>query len=197
MNARRLPLLTAVLAVAGALAACGDGTGEAGAPLPYVAEFPLGGDTAEARKFVLTPAPGSDVHVLPEPSPAPPMTPAPDLGGRLPTEPNQSPPAPPTPDVGGWPSFEPSVAWVDEGEYLAVVTWGSGSCPSGPRDIEVAADQEIEIRLGPRSSDRDACSTDIRGHVTVVPLPQGITATEPLLARFAGNEVTIPPVVGR
>ena len=77
-----------------------------------------------------------------------------------------------------------------------MVTWGSGSCPSGPHGIEVVADQEIEIRLGRRFSDADVCSADMSGHVTVVQLPQGITPTEPLLARFADTEVTIPAVDG-
>ena len=120
-----------------------------------MAAFTLGGDTPEAQEFVLTPAPGPDVHVLPEPFPAPSTS--------------------PTPDVGGEPSFKPSVAWVAEGHYLAVVTWGSGSCPSGPHGIEVAPDQEVEIRLRRRFSAADVCSADMSGHVTVVQRPQGIT----------------------
>jgi hypothetical protein len=183
-----LPLLAmATLLTASALAACG-----AGAPLPYVAEFALGGDTPEAREFVLAPMPGPRVRVLPEPSEAPPITPSPDLGEPLHTKPSL--PVTPTPDPGAWPSFEPSVAWVDDGQYLAVVTFGSGSCPSGPRSIEVVADQEIEIRLGPLFPDRDVCSADMSGHVTVVELPQGVTPTKPLRARFGEREVTIPAV---
>jgi hypothetical protein len=186
-----LPLLAmaALLATASALAACG-----AGAPLPYVAEFALGGDTPEAREFVLAPTPGPHVQVLPEPSEAPSITPSPDLGEPLHTEPMPTLPLAPTPDPGGWPSFEPSIAWVNDGQYLAVVTFGSGSCPSGPHGIEVVADQEIEIRLGPLFPDRDVCSADMSGHVTVVELPQGVTPTKPLRARFVEHEVTIPAV---
>jgi hypothetical protein len=184
-----LPLfaMAALLAAVPALAACG-----AGAPLPYVAEFLLGGDTPGAREFVLAPAPGPHVQVLPEPSEAPPITPAPDLGEPPHTGPTQTLPLAPTPDPGAWPSFEPSVAWVNDGQYLAVVTWGSGSCPSGPHGIEVVADQEIEIRLGPLFPDRDVCSADMSGHVTVVELPQGVTPTKPLTARFGEREMTIP-----
>ena len=93
-------------------------------------------------------------------------------------------------------AFEPSVAWVDDGRYLAVITYGSGSCPSGPHGIDVVADQEIEIRLGPLFPDRDVCSADMSGHVTVVELPPGISPTEPLSARIGDHEVTIPAVVG-
>jgi hypothetical protein len=194
---RLLLAMTALLAAMSALAACGTGVSGAGAPLPSVAEFALGGDTPDAREFVLTPPPDPSVHVLPEPSHAPPVMPAPDLGERLHTEPMQSPPVTSTPDPGGWPSLEPSVAWVDDGQYLAVVTFGSGSCPSGPDAIEVVADQEIEIGLGPLFSDPDACSADMSGHVTVVELPQGVTPTKPLVARFAAREVAIPAVGGR
>jgi hypothetical protein len=168
---RPLLVLAALLAVAPALAACGAGKGT---PLPYVAEFALGGDTAEAREFLLTPTPGPRLQVLPEPSHAPPITPAPSSGGP--------------------PSFEPSVAWVNDGRYLGVVTYGSGSCPSGPHGIEVVADQVVEIRLGPLFSDRDVCSADMSGHVTVVELPEPITPTQPLTARFGEREMTIPAI---
>jgi hypothetical protein len=177
-----------------ALASCGDGEDGVGSPLPYVAEFPLGADTPEAREFVLTPTPGPRVQVRPEPSPAPPMTPAPDLGEAVPFEPSTTP----APDAGGQSplelAFQPSVAWVDDGQYLGVVTYGSSSCPSGPLGIEVVADQEIEIRLGPVFSDRDVCSADMSGHATVLALPEGISPTKPLMARFAEREVRIPAV---
>ncbi|SDN48545.1 hypothetical protein SAMN05428965_0596 [Geodermatophilus sp. DSM 45219] len=186
----RLLVTAALVAATPVLAACGTGRVGAGGPLPYVAEFRLGWGAPEEQRFVLTPAPGPRVQVLPEPSHAPPVTPSPDHG-----EPVQTPPVAPPPDPGGWPSsFEPSVAWVDGGRYLGVVTYGSGSCPSGPHGIEVVADQEIEIRLGPLFPGRDVCSADVSGHVTVVELPQGVTPAEPLVARFGEREVTIPAV---
>jgi hypothetical protein len=80
---------------------------------------------------------------------------------------------------------------VNDGQYLGVVTFGSSSCPSGPHAIEVVADQEIEIHLGPLPIQGDACSADISGYVTVVELPQGVTPTKPLVARFEDHEVTI------
>jgi hypothetical protein len=68
---------------------------------------------------------------------------------------------------------------------------GSGSCPSGPDSVEVVAEQEIEIRVGPLFPDRDPCTADMSPHVTVVELPQGITPTKQLVARFGKHEVTI------
>ena len=153
---RAWPLLAtaALVAVAPVLAACDTGGDGEGSPLPYVAEFALGAETADAGQFVLTP----------------------------------------TPDPGRWLSFEPSVTWVDDGQYLGVVTFGSSSCPAGPHGIEVVADQELAIRLGPLFPDRDVCSADVAGHVTVMELPRGITPTEPLTVRFDGSPVTLPPV---
>ena len=145
--------------------------------MPSMAGFALGADTPEAQRFVFTPMPGPQWQVLLEPNdPTPPSA------------------VTPTPASGGWPSFEPGVAWVNEGRYLAVVTHGSGSCPNGPHGIELVADQELEIRLGALFPDREVCSADISGYVTVVELPEGITPTKPLIGRFAEHEVTIAAV---
>ncbi len=184
------PLLAmaALLAATPVLAACG-----AGGPgsSPYVAEFGLGADTPEAREFVLTPMPGPRVQALPEPSRAPRIT-LPDPGEGF--ERNYTP----APDAGGQsplePAFQPSIAWVNDGQYLAVITHGSGSCPSGPDSMEVVDEQEVEIRLGPLFPDRDSCTADMSGHVTVVELPQGVTPTKQLVARFGEREVSIPAV---
>jgi hypothetical protein len=67
------PLLAmaALLAATPVLAACGaGGPGRA----PYVAEFGLGADTPEARRFELTPMPRPPVQIAPESSPAPRIT---------------------------------------------------------------------------------------------------------------------------
>ena len=177
-----LPVISLVLAACGTDAAAGPS---------YVAEFALGADTPEAREFVLAPTPGPRVHVLP----APPMT-VPDPGDEVPHEFSYTPA--PAPDSAGRSPLEaalqPSVAWVNDGQHLGVVTFGSGSCPSGPTGIEVVADQVIEIRLGPLFSDREVCSADMSGHVTVVELPSEVTPTKSLVARFGDDEVTIEAV---
>lgn len=164
------PLLVAMLAATPALAACGVGGSEAGAPMPHVAEFGLGRGTPEEREFVLTPPPSPRVEVLPAPSPGPSLTPPP-----VDEEFSDASPAPPaaSPAPGPAWSFGPSVAWVDDGQYLGVVTYGSSSCPSGPQSVELVADQEIEIRLGQLFPERDVCSADVSPHVTVVELPPG------------------------
>ena len=106
------------------------------------------------------------------------------------------PPAPiaASPSAGTAWSFEPSVAWVNDGRYLGVITWGSSSCPSGAHAVEVVAEQVVEIRLRPPSVEGDACTADISGYVTVVELPEGITPAKPLVARFEDHEVTVKAV---
>lgn len=187
--------MAALLTAMSALAACRTDENGLSSRLPYVAEFLPGTDTPEERQFVLTPAPTPQLLLLPEASSAPPVTPSPDLGEDWPTTPTQTLPITPTPDTGGSPSFGSSVAWVNDGQYLAVVTYGSSSCPSGPHSIDVVADQEIEIRLGLLFPDRDVCTADVRSHVTVMELPQGIMPTKPLVTHFGTRKVTMPAVV--
>jgi hypothetical protein len=99
-------------------------------------------------------------------------------------------------DPRGPSSFASSVAWVNDGEYLAIVAYGSGSCPNGPHNISVVGDQKLEVRVGPLFPDRDVCTADLGPHVTVVEIPEGITPTKPLVARFEDREVTLSAVGG-
>ena len=87
----------------------------------------------------------------------------------------------------------PTVAWVDDGRYVAVVTWGSSSCPTGPDDVDVVDEQVIEIGLAPLTRG-DVCTADMSPHVVVLDLPRGIDPTEPLVARVEDTEVTIEGV---
>ena len=170
------PRVAVVLLAAAVSTACDAGAGDdAGRPVRVVAEFALGAPSP----FVLTPSPGPHVQLGPPPAGPPPSGPV---------------PSGPVPEPGGVPSFEPSIAWVDDGRYLAVVTFGSSSCPSGPDGVEVTGDQEVEIALRERFPDREVCTADMSGFVTVVELPDGVSPTEALTARLAGHEVTIPAV---
>ena len=72
------------------------------------------------------PTPGPRPQVLPAPSPAPQITLAPALVEEVPFDLPHTPA--PAPDlVGRLPSrlaFQPSVAWVNDGQHLAVVPFG-------------------------------------------------------------------------
>lgn len=185
---RRALAAAGVLVVMWVLASCGAASGgERSEPLPFVAEFQLGWNTPEEQEFVLTPPPGAQVELLPAPSPESLSALPGDEQAPLETAGPSSPVQPP-PDAA---PFEPTIAWVNGGEYLAVVSWGSGSCPSAPHAIDVVGEQEITIRMGSRFPDRDPCTADMSGHVTVLEMPDGISPTKPLVAHFEERDVRI------
>lgn len=119
--------LAALLPAALPLVGCGAGVGGAGGggvtgePF-YVASFRPGEHSPEEQKYVLTSRAGT------------------------PTAPTQTSGITPSSAAPGVPA--PAIAWVDDGRYLAVITYGSSSCPEGPQSIRVVADREVEIRLG-------------------------------------------------
>lgn len=113
--------------------------------MPHVATFKLGWDTPEEREYVLTPQPGPRVDVV---RPLP-VKPPPDRERLEQVDPerveqglrdeHQAPsttPGAPEPGVG----FMHTVAWVNDGRYLGIVTWGSGSCPNVPYGIRTITD---------------------------------------------------------
>lgn len=178
------------------LAACGGsgaapGSSGSSEHLPYVASFRPGWGSLDERKYVLSSAVGPRVVLLaPEPPHTPPGPPSAKPG--TPTAPTQAPVATPSTGPAATWAPGPAISWVNGGQYLAVITYGSGSCPVGPQRIDVVADQEIEVRLGALSPGREPCTADLSPFVTVVELPQGVTPTKPLAARFGERRVTIP-----
>lgn len=187
--------LAALLSAAPMLAGCGAGGGGTGGGVVtqqpfYVASFRPGGGSPEEHKYVLTS--GSEPHIRivqvtpgthPVPAAASPRQPG------TPTASMQPPVTPPS-DATGAPA--PGIAWVNNGQYLAVTTYGSSSCPDGPESIRVVADQEIEVGLGGLFPDSDVCTADLGPYVTVVKLPQGVTPTKPLTAHFGKRQATLP-----
>lgn len=176
----------AVLA-SGALLMAGCSGDSPAISLDLVAHFAPGSDSSATRAFVLEPRrTGPAPSVLPEPgTPAVPPSPGePTLHtSPMPTLPLVEPPV-----------LGHSIAWVNGGEHLAVITYGSSSCPAGPHALEVADDQLLRIELGPLFPDREVCSADLSPHASVVEIPAGIRSDEPLTARFGEHEYTLSPL---
>jgi hypothetical protein len=168
--------LAALLSAAPLLVGCGTGAGgvdDGGVTAQpfYVASFTPGEGSPEEQKYALS------SESRPTSSPAGTST---------------APMADVTPgsDTTGLPS--PAIAWVNGGQYVAVIAYGSGSCPDGPHSIRVVGDQKVEVRLGQVFPESDACTADLRAYVTVVKLPQGVTPAKPLTASFENSEATLP-----
>jgi hypothetical protein len=187
--------LAALLSASPVVVGCGDGAhggAVTGQPF-YVASFRPGGGSPEEQKYVLTSESGPRLRIVmetPGPHPAPPAASSTQPG--TPTAPTQTSPVTPSPDPTGGPA--PAIAWVNDGQFLAVITYGSGSCPDGPQSIRVVAEQEVEVRLGAFFPGRDVCTADLGPYVTVVKVPQGVTPAKPLTARFGTREATLPAV---
>jgi hypothetical protein len=121
----------------------------------------------------------------------------PDAGRR-----NGSLPAPTVPTAPGQ-TFElppppPPVSWADDGEHLAVTTWGSWSCPTAPTDVHVVGDQELRVDIEPLFPDRDPCTADAAMRTTEVELPDDVSADEPVTVHLDhGHDeeetVVLPP----
>jgi len=92
-------------------------------------------------------------------------------------------------------SNEPQVAWWEEGGQLALVVYGSSSCPTVGKEVRVLEEagegNRVAIDLVQRPED-EVCTMDIVPHTTLFWTPVEITTTEPLIVEVAGSEVTIP-----
>ncbi|SOD99102.1 hypothetical protein [Blastococcus haudaquaticus] len=108
----------------------------------------------------------------------------------------------PGPTTGVEQTFEvaplpPPVTWGDDGD-LAVTTYGSSSCPSGPTTVTVVGEQEIRIEIEPLFPDRDPCTADMAPRTTAVDRPEGVRADDDLTVRLvysreAEETVVLPP----
>jgi len=101
-------------------------------------------------------------------------------------------------EVAG-PTFEesdqPQVAWWEQGGQIALVIYGSSSCPSVGKEIRVlepaGEGNRVAIDLVQRP-ENEICTMDFVPHTTIFWTPVEVTTTEPLVVEVAGYEVEIP-----
>ena len=90
---------------------------------------------------------------------------------------------------------EPQVAWFEEGGQIALVMYGSSTCPSVGKEIRVlekaGEGNRVAIDLVQRPED-EICTADFVPHTTLFWTPVDVTTTEPLVVEVAGSEVEIP-----
>jgi hypothetical protein len=92
-------------------------------------------------------------------------------------------------------SDQPQVAWWEEGGQLALVVYGSSTCPTvgqGIRVLEPAGEgNRVAIDLVQRPDD-EVCTMDFVPHTTIFWTPVEVTTTEPLVVEVAGFDVEVP-----
>jgi hypothetical protein len=76
---------------------------------------------------------------------------------------------------------------VREGGVLDILTWGSGSCPHVPVDMERLADDRVRVVMEERSnSDSDVCTADLGPTVATVQLPDDVDYRNPFRVDLVG-----------
>ncbi|WP_456826713.1 hypothetical protein [Cellulomonas sp. P5_E12] len=93
------------------------------------------------------------------------------------------------------PEGETRAVYLDNGDRIAVVLWGSSTCPPvGSRLVVVTdANSGNEVRLEVAEIPADAvCTADLVPHTTVFGTPQQTTTTLPLLIDVNGEQVVLP-----
>jgi hypothetical protein len=92
-------------------------------------------------------------------------------------------------------SDQPQVAWWEEGGQLALVIYGSSTCPTVGEQIRVlepaGEGNRVAIDLVQRPDD-EVCTMDFVPHSTIFWTPTEVTTTEPLVVEVAGFDVEVP-----
>jgi hypothetical protein len=86
---------------------------------------------------------------------------------------------------------------VREGGVLDIITWGSGSCPYLPVEIERLADDRVRLVMETRSSsDSEGCTDDLSPTVATVQLPNDVDERFRLDLQGVGPERSLGARVG-
>ncbi|KQQ95787.1 hypothetical protein ASF62_04700 [Leifsonia sp. Leaf325] len=88
----------------------------------------------------------------------------------------------------------PQAFYLNDGGELAVVLWGSSTCPYIGTDISVVkeADEgnEVEVAVAPLPD--QPCTMDLVPHTTVFWTPTKTTTTKPLIVRVLDAVIEVP-----
>ena len=87
------------------------------------------------------------------------------------------------------------MVYLDYGDRLALVTWGSSTCPVVGSDIVVTEDQHsgnsVRIETVPIPADA-ICTADFVPHTTIFGAPEQTTTTQPLNVEVNGEKIVVP-----
>lgn len=92
-------------------------------------------------------------------------------------------------------SDQPQVAWWEQGGQLALVVYGSSTCPVVGENIRVldkaGEGNRVAIDVVKRD-ENEICTMDFVPHTTLFWTPVEVTTTEPLIVEVIGTEVEVP-----
>ncbi len=89
--------------------------------------------------------------------------------------------------------YSPSAGWVDDG-VLAILTWGSSSCPPAVQDAAVAGDEVMVTFVTPPAD--QVCTMDMAPRVALAQVEGADDATTAVLTGRADLEGVRVPLVG-
>lgn len=90
------------------------------------------------------------------------------------------------------PDFSPRAVWLS-GETLAVVTFGSSSCPSAPAALDVTEPGTVDVVLA--STGGDVCTADMSATTFEIDDPEGLDPSITYTVTFDGqSESTLEPL---
>lgn len=78
-------------------------------------------------------------------------------------------------------STDPVLTWLEDGDALAITTWGSSSCP--PVAVEIESDRH-SITVVFEDSDDDMCTTDLAATSHEFDVPGSVADDPTVVARF-------------
>lgn len=88
----------------------------------------------------------------------------------------------------------PQAFYLNDGGQLAVVLWGSSTCPYVGTDISVVkpADEGNEVKVTVADLPDQPCTMDLVPHTTVFWTPVKTTTTKPLIVHVLDTSITVP-----
>jgi hypothetical protein len=90
---------------------------------------------------------------------------------------------------------EPQAVYLNNGDRLAVVLWGSSTCPPVAERVVVTKDANsgnaVRVDVAEIPADQ-ICTADLVPHTTVFGTPQQISTTQPLKIDIDGQEIVLP-----
>ena len=93
------------------------------------------------------------------------------------------------------PEGEPHAVYLDYGDRMAIVLWGSSTCPPVGSHIVVVEDQfngnAVRLEVAEIPADQ-ICTADLVPHTSVFGTPQSVTTTQPLRIDIDGEEIVLP-----